>query len=281
MANGYGLFLGFLPLVLGFACSTAQAGGGSWFASPTKPCDSSQTGQRGNTSRLGSGWSPDGKIKVYIKVAEVALDAEHQLLLANLLKHNLGGPIPRDAILMSVRRLQIVGVSLAKLGHLGIENVDVNGSRKRGKIFDLRPGPHQGESKVYDFAAGGGGEVGKLNHQKPKYLSHDSGSLLSGPGFYSVSNWVPSGEPGHRALELHGIDPETRNRKLIRIHAADYVSEAERGKSGCIGRSSGCPAVKIEELPEMSKLSGGIFLIYSKRPALDTPTGPYDHPQKI
>jgi hypothetical protein len=94
-------------------------------------------------------------------------------------------------------------------------------------------------------------------------FSNEPGSLMSSLGLFLTADTY-MGKHG-LSLRLQGLEKGVNDNSLDRaivIHAADYVSESVAQKSGRIGRSWGCPAVR----PAISKklietVQGGVLLL--------------------
>jgi hypothetical protein len=94
-------------------------------------------------------------------------------------------------------------------------------------------------------------------------FSNEPGSLMSSLGLFLTADTY-MGKHG-LSLRLQGLEKGVNDNSLDRaivIHAADYVSESVAQRSGRIGRSWGCPAVR----PAISKklietVQGGVLLL--------------------
>ena len=107
----------------------------------------------------------------------------------------------------------------------------------------------------------------KSGHDVPTEFSDRNGSHQTSLGlFYTDSTYV--GGNGY-SLKLHGISNgfnESAMRRLIVMHGAAYVDPHAAVRMGRLGRSWGCPAVRVEiAKPMIDALKGGNF-IYSSGP---------------
>ncbi|MDE2148719.1 MAG: murein L,D-transpeptidase catalytic domain family protein [Gammaproteobacteria bacterium] len=95
-----------------------------------------------------------------------------------------------------------------------------------------------------------------------RYFSDQSGSLASSLGLYRTLGTY-SGHNGY-SLRLEGLDDGFNDRALERaivIHGAPYVSEEFARREGRIGRSWGCPAVRMGIARRLiDALKGGQFV---------------------
>lgn len=93
-------------------------------------------------------------------------------------------------------------------------------------------------------------------------FSNASGSYASSLGLF-VTRDVYIGRNGY-SLRMQGLEPGFNDhamRRAIVIHGADYVSEAFIEKTGRIGRSLGCPAVRTAVAHDLiDTIQGGQFV---------------------
>ncbi len=107
----------------------------------------------------------------------------------------------------------------------------------------------------------------KSGHDIPTVFSDRSGSHQTSLGlFYTDATY--QGGNGY-SLRLHGLSKgfnESAMRRLIVMHGAPYVNPNAAVNMGRLGRSLGCPAVRIEiAKPMIDALKDGNF-IYSHGP---------------
>ena len=107
----------------------------------------------------------------------------------------------------------------------------------------------------------------KSGHDIPTAFSDRNGSHQTSLGlFYTDATYV--GGNGY-SLKLHGLSNgfnESAMRRLIVMHGAAYVDPRTAERMGRLGRSWGCPAVRVEiAKPMIDALKNGNF-IYSHGP---------------
>lgn len=95
-------------------------------------------------------------------------------------------------------------------------------------------------------------------------FSNKSGSNMSSLGFY-ITDLTYSGK-FKLALRLNGLEysnSKARSRGVV-MHGAKYATKDFLNKNGRLGRSLGCPAVPMEEAPEIINTikEGSLLYIY-------------------
>ena len=110
----------------------------------------------------------------------------------------------------------------------------------------------------------------KSGHDIPTAFSDRNGSHQTSLGlFYTDATY--HGGNGY-SLKLHGLSNgfnESAMRRLIVMHGAAYVDPRAAVRMGRLGRSWGCPAVRVEiAKPMIDALKGGNF-IYSHGPGTE------------
>lgn len=107
----------------------------------------------------------------------------------------------------------------------------------------------------------------KSGHDTPTQFSDRMGSHQTSLGLYYTDTTYQGGN-GY-TLKLHGLSKglnESAMRRLIVMHGAPYVNPELSESMGRLGRSLGCPAVRVEiAKPMIDSLKDGNF-IYSHGP---------------
>jgi hypothetical protein len=107
----------------------------------------------------------------------------------------------------------------------------------------------------------------KSGHDIPTAFSDRNGSHQTSLGLFYTDATYPGGN-GY-SLKLHGLSKgfnQSAMRRLIVMHGAAYVDPKAAERMGRLGRSWGCPAVRVEiAKPMIDALKGGNF-IYSHGP---------------
>jgi hypothetical protein len=107
----------------------------------------------------------------------------------------------------------------------------------------------------------------KSGHDIPTVFSDRNGSHQTSLGLF-YTDTIYQGGNGY-SLKLHGLSNgfnESAMRRLIVMHGAAYVDPRAAVSMGRLGRSWGCPAVRVEVAkPMIDALKGGNF-IYSHGP---------------
>jgi len=106
-------------------------------------------------------------------------------------------------------------------------------------------------------------------------FSNDDGSLMTSLGAF-VTGDTYVGKNGY-SLRLRGMDPglnDLAEARAIVMHGAPYVSDDFVRRAGRLGRSHGCPAVRLEIARELIDLVKGRSLLYAWHPSLQAPGTP-------
>lgn len=107
----------------------------------------------------------------------------------------------------------------------------------------------------------------KSGHDIPTVFSDRSGSRQTSLGLF-LTDATYHGGNGY-SLKLHGLSKgfnESAMRRLIVMHGAPYVDPRAAARRGRLGRSWGCPAVRVEiAKPMIDALKNGNF-IYAHGP---------------
>ena len=110
----------------------------------------------------------------------------------------------------------------------------------------------------------------KSGHDIPTAFSDRNGSHQTSLGLFYTDAAYPGGN-GY-SLKLHGLSKgfnQSAMRRLIVMHGAAYVDPHAAVSMGRLGRSWGCPAVRVEiAKPMIDALKGGNF-IYSHGPGTE------------
>ena len=100
-------------------------------------------------------------------------------------------------------------------------------------------------------------------------FSNDDGSLMTSLGAF-VTGETYVGRNGY-SLRLRGMDAGVNDHaeaRAIVMHGAPYVSEEFIRRAGRLGRSWGCPAVRLEIARELIDRLKGRSLLYAWHPSL-------------
>jgi hypothetical protein len=133
----------------------------------------------------------------------------------------------------------------------------IHSSEKRGFLIDLRTGG----SESFHVSHGIGSADGEGNAIR---FSNTNMSKMSSLGLYLTAETY-HGKHGY-SLRMDGLE-ESNNaarKRLIVVHAADYVSEEFIRDNGRAGRSWGCPAVAEEHRDRIinNLKDGSLYYIY-------------------
>ena len=111
-------------------------------------------------------------------------------------------------------------------------------------------------------------------------FSNDEGTYMSSLGAF-VTGATYDGSNGY-SLRLRGIEPDLNDRaeaRAIVMHGAPYVDEKFAVEHGRLGRSHGCPAVRLEIARELIDEIKDGSVVYAWHPSLSatvesrTPSG--------
>jgi hypothetical protein len=142
---------------------------------------------------------------------------------------------------------------------IAIADMSQPSTAKRFYVFDL-----ENKTLVLRTLVAHGSGSGDLMAER---FSNRHGSHQTSLGLYRVGGRIVSPKHGP-ALLLDGLDPgindNARSREVI-IHSAAYVSDAFfAARHGRLGRSWGCPAVPVADLPKVIDLlsDGGLLYVH-------------------
>ena len=163
-------------------------------------------------------------------------------------------PQALQSALSALKRLQASGQSV-RTDVLMIIDYSKRSTERRLWVFDLK----RAELLFEELVAHGRNS----GDDRAVRFSNEPGSLMSSLGVFLTGDTY-IGKHG-LSLRLQGLEKGVNDNSMDRaivIHAADYVSEGIAQRSGRIGRSWGCPAVR----PEISRklietVQGGTLLL--------------------
>jgi hypothetical protein len=139
---------------------------------------------------------------------------------------------------------------------LAIADMSQPSTAKRLYVFDLETR----KLVLRTFVAHGSG-TGELMAER---FSNRDGSHQTSLGLYRVGSRIRSPKWGP-ALLLDGLDrgvnDKARAREII-VHGATYVSADFIAAAGRLGRSWGCPAVPLADMPKVIELLADRGLLY-------------------
>jgi len=141
---------------------------------------------------------------------------------------------------------------------LAVIDFSLPSDKERLWIFDL----DEGSLLLNDLVAHGKNSGNRIS----QYFSNKVDSHQSSIGLFQT-NETYSGKHGY-SLRLDGLEPGVNDRareRAIVIHGADYVDPKWIESHGRIGRSYGCPAVRLGVVREViDNLKGGqlLFIYY-------------------
>ena len=163
-----------------------------------------------------------------------------------------------EVISFSVFSRAIDGISIYKPQRAILTIVDFTlpSSQKRFFVIDL----NARKLLVSTLVAHGKNSGLNLADQ----FSNKMESYQSSPGFYKVG--IPLQSPKHGpALQLLGLEKginDNAQKRHIIIHGAKYVSQDFIQRYGRCGRSFGCPALPLSEIPKVIPLLSSGSLLY-------------------
>ncbi|HKY31038.1 MAG TPA: murein L,D-transpeptidase catalytic domain family protein [Candidatus Polarisedimenticolia bacterium] len=108
-------------------------------------------------------------------------------------------------------------------------------------------------------------------HDLTVSFSNQQGSLMTSLGAF-VTGATYTGRNGY-SLRLRGMDPGLNHRaeaRAIVMHGAPYVNDEVVKALGRLGRSHGCPALRLEIAPAIIDTIKEGSLLYSWHPSLET-----------
>ncbi len=101
-------------------------------------------------------------------------------------------------------------------------------------------------------------------------FSNEGGSLMSSLGAF-VTGGTYDGRNGY-SLRLRGMEPNVNDHaeaRAIVVHGAPYVSEEVAHRLGRLGRSHGCPALRLAIARALIDEIKGGTLLYAWHPSID------------
>lgn len=157
----------------------------------------------------------------------------------------------------AVLRLAAQAVACAEphpSGRLAVIDYSRPSSEPRLWVFDL-----DRSALLHEELVAHGRNTGELHAQR---FSNVPGSFASSLGLFRTLDPY-YGRNGY-SLRMQGLEPGYNDRayeRAIVIHGADYVASSFIDRTGRLGRSLGCPAVRTEVARELiDSLSGGQYL---------------------
>ena len=106
-------------------------------------------------------------------------------------------------------------------------------------------------------------------------FSNEDGSLMTSLGAF-LTGTTYTGKNGY-SLRLRGMDPGVNDRaeaRFIVMHGAPYVSESFARRVGRLGRSHGCPAVRLEIAHALIDRIKDGTLLYAWHPSMHSAATP-------
>jgi hypothetical protein len=112
-----------------------------------------------------------------------------------------------------------------------------------------------------------------------QFFSNEEGSLMTSLGAF-VTGEPYLGRNGY-SLRLRGVDAGINDHAEVRtivVHGAPYVSDDFARRVGRLGRSYGCPAVRLEIARALIDQVKDQTLLYAWHPSLGSPGAPHPIP---
>jgi L,D-transpeptidase-like protein len=146
---------------------------------------------------------------------------------------------------------------------LSVIDYGLPSTAKRLWVFDLTSG-----RLLYNELVAHGRNSGE---DVALFFSNEEGSLMTSLGAF-VTGAAYDGKNGY-SLRLRGIEPALNDRaeaRAIVLHGAPYVDEVFAHEHGRLGRSHGCPAVRVEVARELIDEIKDGSVIYAWHPSLSS-----------
>jgi hypothetical protein len=143
---------------------------------------------------------------------------------------------------------------------LTIIDYSLPSTEKRLWVLD----PETGELLFHELVAHGKNS----GENVAETFSNEPGSLASSLGTFLTAGTY-QGKHGY-SLKLEGLEPginDNAMERLVVVHGADYVSAEYAASHGRLGRSWGCPAVRVDVAEQLiDSISGGsVLFVYHSR----------------
>ncbi|QNH60503.1 murein L,D-transpeptidase catalytic domain family protein [Hymenobacter sediminicola] len=178
---------------------------------------------------------------------------------AHLTSYGMSPTVYREA-LMGYYTLTKKGAAVAGRQVLTIIDYARPSSQKRMWVIDLRR-----QKVLFHTLVAHGKNTG---NDVAQTFSNVEGSEMSSLGFY-VTGQPYQGKHG-LSLKLHGQDARYNTNAATRavvVHGADYVSENFVRQHGRLGRSQGCPALPVQQAPQVIRTIQNGTVIYAHGPS--------------
>jgi len=174
-------------------------------------------------------------------------------------------PEALHAALSAQDLLETRGLLTRKL--LTVIDYGLPSTERRLWVFDLQ----SGRLLYHELVAHGRNSGEDL----AEVFSNQEGSLMTSLGAF-VTGETYFGKNGY-SLRLRGLDPGLNDHaeaRAIVMHGAPYVSDDFASRAGRLGRSHGCPAVRMEIARELIDRVKDGTLLYAWHPSLISPGAP-------
>lgn len=171
----------------------------------------------------------------------------------------LAEPRPRTLIATAKAGLDRVGAQIACQDVVGVADFSPASRERRLHLVDLASG--RIESLLVAHGRGSDPQRTGWLHR----FSNDMEADCTSEGAYVTGDYY-FGEHG-QAMSLKGLDPSNNNAEARRVvvHQAWYVSPEIVREQGMLGRSEGCFAVSLADLPlVLDRLGPGRLLIATR-----------------